>query len=148
MPLLEGLPCFLLRYRDAFDAAQWLTKRWGSDTLESLAPASQPHCHTPDVIPALEPTDARQWQASEAAFEFPLGDELFVIAEEGGAIHRLNTTSRAVWALLNHEPLDLDSVSDTLTGFFAGAKFEQVRQDVAQLLAQFYHAGLIKDVNA
>ncbi|HCL22294.1 MAG TPA: serine kinase, partial [Halomonas sp.] len=46
----------------------------------------------PEVIPALEPTDARQWQASEAAFEFPLGDELFVIAEEGGAIHRLNTT--------------------------------------------------------
>lgn len=148
LPLLQGLPCFLLRYRDAFDAAQWLTKRWGSDTLESLAPASQPRGDTPDVIPALEPTDARQWQASEAAFEFPLGDELFVIAEEGGAIHRLNTTSRAVWALLNHEPLDLESVSDTLTGFFAGAKFEQVRQDVAQLLAQFHHAGLIKNVNA
>ncbi|XQU07421.1 PqqD family protein [Halomonas sp. LY9] len=148
LPLLQDLPCFLLRYRDAFEAAQWLTQRWGSEHLESLARASQPHCDTPEVIPALAPTDARRWQASDAAFEFPLGDELFVIAEEGGAIHRLNTTSRAVWALLNHEPMDLESVSDTLAGFFADAEFGQVRQDMAQLLAQLYHAGLIQDVNA
>ena len=146
LPLLQHLPCFLLRYHDAYEAAQWLCARWQSDATECLSPARALQAELPALHSALDLADGRYWRASEAALTFPLGDELFVIAKEGGAIHRLNTTSRAVWALLQHEPMDLELLSETLASFFTGAELAQVRQDTAHLLGQFQQAGLINAI--
>ncbi|NYS43711.1 PqqD family peptide modification chaperone [Halomonas zhaodongensis] len=154
LPLLQRLPCFLLRYRDAYEAAQWLTAQWADTSLpakrmhpadsEELTSATSTAVGNQQV--ALEENDKRCWQACKAAYEFPLGDELFVIAKEGGAIHRLNVTSRAVWALLEHEALSIDEITDTLVAFFAGANRESVERDISHLLGQLVHAGLVQTV--
>nr|WP_284041372.1 PqqD family protein [Halomonas olivaria] len=154
LPMLQRLPCFLLRYSDAYEAAQWVGKQWVTKQL----PSDIPHCNavvTPQSSRVVSPSgqelrslnedDSRLWVASAAAHEFPLGDELFVIAQEGGAIHRLNITSRAVWALLQHEPIRLEEICETLLAFFDGASSADVRRDVAGLLSQLMEEGLIQE---
>ena len=67
-----------------------------------------------------------------------------MIVEEGGAIHRMNVTSRAAWALLQHEALTVEALSQTLVAFFMPVSLEQVRKDMAELLGQFLAVGLIE----
>lgn len=149
LPLLQRLPCFLLRYSDAYEAALWLAKRWegqpfSADRQQGQAVARDERA----AVPALPLDDARYWHTSPAAFEWSLGDELFVIGQNGGDIHRMNATSRAVWALLQHEPMNLQELSETLVAFFEGASLPQVTRDVAQLLANLAKAGLLHSVEA
>ncbi|MGO3004944.1 MAG: PqqD family protein [Halomonas sp.] len=144
--LMKHVPCFLLRYADAFQAADFVGRelekvmnaRPSNDALMSQdLPATG--------VAALDRNDQRCWHACQAAYEYPLGDELFVIVEEGGAIHRMNVTSRAVWALLQHEALTMEELSQTLVAFFMPVSLEQVRKDIAELLGQFLAAGLIEE---
>ncbi|MDQ7727630.1 PqqD family protein [Halomonas sp. SpR8] len=144
-PLVQRIPCFLLRYSDAYQAAVFV----GRELKDALY--AQPSTYTSPsqaaaISPAaaLERNDQRYWRARQAAHEYPLGDELFVIAEEGGTIHRMNVTSRAVWALLQHEAMSVEELSQTLVAFFMPVSLEQVRRDMAELLGQFWAAGLIE----
>ncbi|CAN0541183.1 unnamed protein product [Ectocarpus sp. 12 AP-2014] len=148
-PLVQGMPCFLLRYSDAYQAAEFVGRNLGQ------ALKAQPSTNTSPSFaavmpgaPTLDRSDKRCWRARPTAHEYPLGDELFVIVEEGGAIHRMNVTSRAVWLLLQNEALDIDELSKTLTAFFMPVSREQVSKDVALLLGQFLAAGLIEPVEA
>lgn len=147
-PLVQGMPCFLLRYSDAYQAAEFVGRHLG----EALK--AQPSSYTSPSFeavmpqaPSLSRSDQRCWRARSTAHEYPLGDELFVIIEEGGAIHRMNVTSRAVWLLLQNEALDIEELSKTLTAFFMPISREQVSKDVALLLGQFLAAGLIESVD-
>ncbi|WP_445011985.1 PqqD family protein [Vreelandella stevensii] len=149
LPLLQRLPCFLLRYSDAYEAALWLAKRWegqpfSADRQQGQAVARDERA----AVPALLLDGTRCWHTSPAAFEWLLGDELFVIGQNGGDIHRMNATSRAVWALLQHEPMNLQELSETLVAFSEGASLPQVTRDVAQLLANLAKAGLLHSVEA
>lgn len=154
MPLLQRSPCFLLRYGDAYDAAQWLTNQWAetswpakrAPTTDAEKLNATPGIAANQQAAALGKNDKRCWKACTAAYEFPLGDELFVIAKEDGAIHRLNVTGRAVWALLQQEALSMDDVTDTLVAFFAGANRVSVERDIAYLLGQLVNAGLVQPV--
>lgn len=66
----------------------------------------------------------RYWRARQTAHEYPLGDELFMIVEEGGVIHRMNVTTQAVWVLLHHEALPIEELSQTLVAFFMPISME------------------------
>ncbi|WP_457944975.1 PqqD family protein [Vreelandella alkaliphila] len=149
LPLLKDLPCFLMRYRDAYEAATWLATEIDSDGFLDGAVATNP-CRRqtePEAFKqsqVLAANDARRWQISPVAHEFPLGEELFVIAKEGGEIHRLNVTSRAVWALLQHEALCQDEIIDTLMAFFVGASRQSIKRDICQLLGQLFSLGLVQ----
>ncbi|HAA46337.1 MAG: hypothetical protein XD36_1441 [Halomonas sp. 54_146] len=156
LPLVQRMPCFLLRYSDAYQAAEFVGRELkGALHAQSLTyPTTYSTTYlSPSqaaAIPeaaALERSDQRCWRACKAAHEYPLGDELFVIVEEGGAIHRMNITSRAVWALLQHEALSIEELSQTLVGFFMPVSIEQVRNDMAELLGQFLAVGLIEPVD-
>lgn len=147
LPILQKLPCFLLRYPDAYEAAVWLTQRWQGQSFQADTPATQPmgaECRHPTCA-ALSLDDARCWQTSAGACEWLVGDELFVIGQSGGDVHRMNATSRAVWELLKHEPLTLEDVSETLDEFFGGVGLMQIKRDMAQLLANLDHVGLIHE---
>ncbi len=151
LPILKGLPCFLMRYRDAYAATTWLTTQINSDGFLNSAMATEPCCRQtkPQAFKqshVLAPNDTRRWQISQVAHEFPLGEELFVIAKEGGEIHRLNVTSRAVWALLQHEPLSKDEIIDTLVTFFIGASRKSVERDISHLLGQLVSLGVVQPV--
>ncbi|MGO2009094.1 PqqD family protein [Vreelandella alkaliphila] len=151
LPLLKGLPCFLIRYRDAYEAATWLAAEIDNNGLLDGAVAMNP-CSRQTESEALKQSqglaanDTRRWQISPVAHEFPLGEELFVIAKEGGEIHRLNVTSRAVWALLQHEALCQDEIIDTLMAFFVGASRQSIKRDICQLLGQLVSLGLVQPV--
>ncbi|GEK51087.1 PqqD family peptide modification chaperone [Vreelandella venusta] len=151
LPLLKDLPCFLIRYRDAYEAATWLAAEIDSDRLldGGVAMNSYRRQTEPEALKqnqALAANDARKWQISPVAHEFPLGEELFVIAKEGGEIHRLNVTSRAVWALLQHEALCQEEIIDTLMAFFTGASRQSIRRDICHLLGQLISLGLVQPV--
>lgn len=147
-PLVKRMPCFLLRYSDAFKAAEFVGANLeGALQAQSLTYMSPSHAAATPTAPALDRDDKRCWRARHTAHEYPLGDELFVILEEGGAIHRMNVTSRAVWLLLQNEALDIHELSETLTAFFMPVSREQVGKDVALLLGQFLAAGLIEPVD-
>ena len=146
-PLVQRMPCFLLRYSDAYEAAAFV----GRELKEALhaQPATYTSPSQASAMPeaaALDRNDLRQWRARPTAHEYPLGDELFVIVEEGGEIHRMNVTSRAAWALLQHEALTIEELSQTLVAFFMPVSLEQVRSDMAELLGQFLAVGLIEPV--
>ncbi|AIA76407.1 serine kinase [Halomonas campaniensis] len=149
LPLLKDLPCFLMRYRDAYEAATWLATEIDSDGFLDGAVATNP-CRRqtePEAFKqsqVLAANDARRWQISPVAHEFPLGEELFVIAKKGGEIHRLNVTSRAVWALLQHEALCQDEIIDALMAFFVGASRQSIKRDICQLLGQLVSLGLVQ----
>lgn len=147
LPLVQRIPCFLLRYSDAYQAAEFVgreLKRALQDQPSTYISPSQA-APIPEAA-ALERSDQRCWRACKAAYEYPLGDELFVIVEDGGAIHRLNVTSRAVWLLLQNEALDIDELSKTLAEFFMPVSLEQVFKDMSLLLGQFWAVGLIEPV--
>lgn len=151
LPLLKDLPCFLIRYRDAYEAATWLAAEIDSNGLldGGVAMNSYRRQTEPEALKqnqALAENDARKWQISPVAHEFPLGEELFVIAKEGGEIHRLNVTSRAVWALLQHEALCQEEIIDTLMAFFTGASRQSIRRDICHLLGQLVSLGLVQPV--
>lgn len=146
-PLVQRMPCFLLRYSDAYQAAEFVGRNLEEALKAQPATYTSPsHAAATPEAPALDRNDKRCWRARHTAHEYPLGDELFVIVEEGGAIHRMNVTSRAVWLLLQNEALDLDELSKTLTVFFMPVSREQVSKDVALLLGQFLAVGLIEPV--
>jgi len=144
-PMVEGMPCFLLRYSDAYEAAAFVGRELSSALNDQPALYTSPSqaAATPKAA-ALDRGDQRYWRACQTAHEYPLGDELFVIVEEGGAIHRMNMTSRAAWALLQHEALTMEELSQTLVAFFMPVSLEQVRRDMAELLGQCLAVGLIE----
>ncbi|TVP46644.1 MAG: PqqD family peptide modification chaperone [Halomonas sp.] len=147
LPLVKRIPCFLLRYSDAYNAAEFVGRNLeGALKAQSIAYLSPSCTAAAPTAPALDRDDKRCWRACKTAHEYPLGNELFVIIEEGGAIHRMNVTSRAIWLLLQNEALDIGELSETLTGFFMPVSREQVTKDVAELLGQFLSAGLIEAV--
>ncbi|WP_240454181.1 PqqD family protein [Halomonas sp. NO4] len=144
LALMEGLPCWLLRYADPMAAARLVADQLGAPVQASPPQASL--SSVPRSLPRPMPLDSR-WQAHPAIRDYPLDDELFLIDPESGAIHRLNVTGRAVWALLRVEALSSVELAAALQTHFAGAEASVVKADVQQLLAQLAHAGLIEAVS-
>ncbi|WP_311955020.1 PqqD family protein [Halomonas garicola] len=149
MPLMQHLPCLLLRYSEPLAGARHLAqvlergeskligKKGFADT--GPAPAVGAAAHSAET-----PAVARDapWKPGTHVNVYPLGDELFLIHTPSGEIHRLNLTGRLVWQLLQHEALTVNELGELLADYFA-APAGAVTDDVATLMGELHRAGLV-----
>lgn len=145
LPLMERLPCVLLRYGEPLAAVHRLIDRF-SDSGTTFAVAASPIGHRagpesrPEVSASIAPD--HRWSIRQGIREYPLDDELFLIESTSGAIHRLNASGRLVWRLLREEALGAGELAALLSEHFGVAR-ERVARDLAALLAGLATAGLI-----
>lgn len=145
LPLMQQVPCLLLRYSEPLAGAECLARAVQDPHLSHASRASlliHSSSHTQAVAeesPVLEP--GRLWRAADAVSSYPLGDELFLIHTGSGAIHRLNPSGKAVWQLLQQEPLSAEALSDVLAAHF-NVPVETVASDVIELLEALAQAAL------
>lgn len=146
LPLMERLPCWLVRYGEPLAAARHLARRCAGWPARDGATASVAvHVASRAELPAVSPT--RRWRAVEAR-HYPLGDELFLIEPAGGAIHRLNASGRIVWALLEREALCARELAELLGELYEGMAVERLMADVTGLLSGLAAEGLILPLEA
>lgn len=140
VPLMERLPCLLLRYAEPLAAARELARVFRTPEAGETASMAEAARMTPRR--GVECPAHGRWRASPNASAQPLGDELFLIHRPSGAIHRLNATGHAAWALLVEEPLSLDELTDCLAEHFAEPRVTLAR-DLRTLLGALLEAGLV-----
>ncbi len=78
-----------------------------------------------------------------AVREEMVDDQLFLIDQEGAAIHMLNPMAAAVWALLS-DAIRVDEVAEAFTGYFPDADAAVIRDDIEDLFAEFESYDLIQ----
>ncbi|GEK46760.1 hypothetical protein HPA02_10430 [Bisbaumannia pacifica] len=137
LPLMERLPCLLLRYAEPLAAARELARvlRAGVEV-----PAREAGRMVASRGGPLVPS--HRWRPAPRVHAYPLGDELFLIHGPSGGIHRLNASGHAVWALLAEEALSLDALADCLAEHFDRPRTTLAR-DLHALLAGLVEAGLV-----
>ena len=96
----------------------------------------------PTEIEIVEPEIDSVWQPATYISTYPLGEELFLIHTPSGTIHRLNSTGKLVWQLLQQEALSSLELSEVLASYF-NAALETVLTDVQELIAAMAQTGLI-----
>lgn len=144
LPLMQRVPCLLLRYAEPLAAARHLgavlegeKSEVGQGESDRFVVARREASPLSGPVPA-----ERRWRARREVRHYPLGRELFLIQPASGAIHRLNATGEAVWRLLCQEPLSGEKLGELLAEHF-GEPLESVREDVGWLLAGLADAGLV-----
>ncbi|MEQ5801892.1 PqqD family peptide modification chaperone [Halomonas sp. H10-9-1] len=161
LPLMERVPCLLLRYAEPLAAARHLGAvleavegEVGGNEDGGNAKSKAGHdgigavCHAGalarrDAVPVNGPFPAtRRWMAAREVRGYPLGHELFLIQPASGVIHRLNPTGEAVWRLLCQEPLTGRELGELLGEHF-DEPLASVTEDVCRLLAGLADAGLL-----
>ncbi len=141
LPLMERLPCLLLRYREPLAAACRLAREL-EGAADAMAGTASP------VAGRMAPREGEclapgaRWRPAAGVRRYPLHDELFLIHAPSGEIHRLNATGRAVWTLLEAEALSGEELGELLAEHFRQPR-EAVTEDVCLLLAGLSDAGLI-----
>ena len=147
LPLMQGVPCLLLRYAEPLAAARHLgAVLEGKKSEVDQGESDRFVVARREASPSSGPVPAgRRWLATHEARSYPLGRELFLIQPASGAIHRLNATGEAVWRLLCQEPLSGEELGELLAEHF-GEPLEAVSEDVGWLLAGLADAGLVAAV--
>lgn len=144
LPLMQRVPCLLLRYSEPLAGARHLAQVVESSLLQKVSDASL-LSYPPTSVDGASPCDLESvWVPTGSVSAYPLGDELFLIHTPSGDIHRLNASGKVVWQLLQHEPLSCHALSDLLAAYFS-APFEAVTADVGALLAALAQAGLVAE---
>lgn len=82
-----------------------------------------------------------------AVREERVDDQLFLVDQEGAAIHMLDPVATAVWTLLA-EPVRVDEVAEAFASFFPDADTARIRDDVEDLFAELESYDLIQPVPA
>ncbi|KTG17542.1 MULTISPECIES: PqqD family peptide modification chaperone [unclassified Guyparkeria] len=143
LPLMQSLPCRLLRYSEPLQAARCLGDLLpgvidgpGECADETLAEPAAETRHAPVAID--EP-----WRATTHVREYTLEDERFLILQPSGAIHRLNATGQLIWGLLRSEPMTAREIVELLAGHFNDVPAERIDADVRALLGGLHAAGLV-----
>lgn len=142
LPLMQRIPCFLFRYTEPLAGARYLAKN-----IESLQRGSVQRASLLNYAPAeTEFTSLIDLQSvcapATTVSVYPLGEELFLIHTLSGAIHKLNSSGRAVWQLLQQEPLSGYELSELLAAHFE-VPAPRVETDIAVLLTALAQADLI-----
>nr|WP_244951474.1 PqqD family protein [Paenalcaligenes hominis] len=83
------------------------------------------------------------WEPTQNVSRYEVGEELFLIQTRSGVIHRLNNTGKAVWQLLQQEPLTGQELSEVLAESF-DVDLALVQSDIPPLLAALEQAELIE----
>ena len=145
LPLMQTVPCLLLRYSEPLAGARYLAKvikdpallNANSASLLSVAP-HETATHCPLTTQArLE----QLWIAQCGVSAYELGAELFLIHTKSGAIHRLNATGKIAWQLLQQAISGLE-LSELIASHFQ-VPLEQVSTDITALLAALAQTNLI-----
>lgn len=142
LPLIQRIPCLLLRYSEPLAGARYLAKAVENFHLQNLSNASLLG-HAPVSLADSADFDlASVWLATTGVSVYALGDELFLIHPSSGDIHRLNASGKVAWQLLQQEPLSGHALSDVIAAYF-NAPITKVRKDIASLLNALAQAKLI-----
>ena len=144
LPLMEHTPCLLLSYSEPMAAVEAVQAAVSEPSLlvapcepaEAFAPATAPRCMGDEL-----------WMPGATVLEYPLEEELFLVAATDGAIHRLNPSGRVIWQLLRQESLSAYELAELLSEHYA-QPLEEVLVDVQELLGRLANAGLIGSVAA
>lgn len=144
LPLVERVSCVLLRYSEPLAGARHLAQTLQTQSAQTptLQPASVLQC---PPVHSTAPTAAlfnTLWTPAARVSVYSVGDELFLIQTDTGAIHRLNTTGALAWQLLQHEPLSAEAISDVLAAYFV-MPVQTITADIQCLLAALLEAALI-----
>jgi len=144
LPLMQHSSCYLLRYGEPLTAARYVAR-----SLQQ--PVAAAHAAS-----LLNPSLAEQsalglgarslmtlWEPTQNVSRYEVGEELFLIQTRSGVIHRLNNTGKAVWQLLQQEPLTGQELSEVLAESF-GVNLALVQSDIPPLLAALEQAELIE----
>lgn len=140
LPLMEALPCRLLRYGEPLAAARRLVAESamaGRRPTASLTGYRAVSRGAPPVAAGV------RWRATSSVRDYPLGDELFLIQLPGRATHRLNATGRLVWGLLSEEVMTGEEMADLLAEHYGMTSRAAIASDVRGLLGSLAEAGLI-----
>lgn len=141
LPLMETLPCRLLRYGEPLAAARRLL---AESQVSGGGPAASLTVHRAVKRGVSPPVAAGiHWRANASVRDFPLGDELFLIQLPGGAIHRLNATGRLAWGLLSEEAMSAEELAGLLAEHYAMASRETIETDLRALLGEMADAELV-----
>lgn len=141
LPLMRQIPCLLLRYSEPLAGARYLAQVIEKPHLTT--PNSASLLNTPPTeIEIVEPEVNSVWQPAPHISTYPLDEELFLIHTPSGTIHRLNSTGKLVWQLLQQEALSSLELSEVLASYF-NAALETVLTDVQELIAAMAQTGLI-----
>jgi len=148
LPLMQSLPCRLLRYSEPLEAARCLVdllpgvmdgpRRKAGDvgTDQRGAERGVDGVHRPVGV-------HDRWRATTEVREYALEDERFLIHQPSGAIHRLNATGQLVWGLLRSEPMTAAEIIELLVDHFDDVPAERIDRDVRVLLGDILAARLI-----
>ena len=145
LPLVAQVSCVLLRYNEPLAGARHLAQVLQGVQSEQpplLQPASALQCAPADIVTPAASVLSNIWMPAAQVSVYPVGDELFLIQTQTGAIHRLNTSGALAWQLLQHEPLSAEAISEVLAMHFSMPK-ATLKADIQQLLAALMHAELI-----
>ncbi|MEZ2721319.1 PqqD family peptide modification chaperone [Paenalcaligenes hominis] len=142
MPLMQRTPCYLLRYSEPLAAARYLADQLKQPTsiVQAASLLSYPPNEQNEVEQNLTPDTV--WQPVQNVSLYELDDDLFLIHADTGVIHRLNSTAKAVWQLLQQEPLSGLEISEVLAEYFE-IGLARVQRDILPLLAALAQAELI-----
>lgn len=141
LPLMRQVPCLLLRYSEPLAGARHLAKVMEAPSLTSINNASLLNV-PPTEIEAVEHHVNSVWQPAVHVSIYPLDEELFLIHTPSGTIHRLNSTGKLVWQLLQQEALTSLELSEILASYFH-APLDAVQSDVEELIAALAQTNLI-----
>lgn len=144
LPLMQRVPCLLLRYSEPLAGARYLAQSIKNPQLQNARGASLLTSAPVSVEPRSPFTLDKVWAVRQEVSAYPLGEELFLIHSSSGDIHRLNTSGKVAWQLLQHEPLSGHALSDVLAAYF-DAPHAAVATDVVALLTALAQAGLVNE---
>ncbi|ART80873.1 PqqD family peptide modification chaperone [Oceanisphaera avium] len=146
LPLMQSVPCLLLRYSEPLVGARYLAEVIKHPHLQNMNRASL------IKVPPTAPTNEQdkiyvqkadsKWTASPSVTSYPLAEELFLIHNESGAIHRLNSSGKVAWQLLQQEAITAVELSEIIATHFQ-VPTATVNLDIAALLAILNQAELI-----
>lgn len=141
LPLMEALPCRLLRYGEPLAAARRLLAEPEVSGEGPAASLTVQRAVSRGVAPPV--AAGLHWRANASVRDYPLGEELFLIQLPDGAIHRLNATGRLVWGLLSAEAMSAEEMADLLAEHYAMASRKTIEADLRALLGELAEAGLV-----
>lgn len=146
LPLMQSVPCLLLRYSEPLAAVRHLAKviqcpNWQPTPNASLVPSPLSY-GSANKTHRLQQMLENNWSVQPQVSAYPLGEELFLIHTASGAIHRLNASGKIVWQLLQQEPLSGLMLSEVLAKHYR-TPLETVTADISNLINALAQSGLI-----
>lgn len=142
LPLIQRIPCLLLRYAEPLAGARFLSKALARPHLHAIQAASLLSQTPVNSAQSTQFDLTKVWSAAQGVKVYPLDDDLFLIHARSGEIYRLNASGKLAWQLLQHEPLSGLALADVLAAYFK-APLAEVSTDIAQLLTALAQTGLI-----